>query len=227
MFLHFKDDDGNAVLQTDKDLRDLIMNFIIAGRDTTAITLTFLFYSLSNNRDVREKALAEIKEKVGAKEPDFEAVKNLPYLQACINETLRLYPPVPGDPKLCLKDDVLPNGLRVPAGAYLTWSAFVMGRMPQYWDAPLEFRPARWLSADANGGKPVPSGNTPPFAPFQYGPRTCLGMQMAYLEVKAVAVMILQRFELEHVGEVPVKFDRAITLAARGGMPMRVHLKKD
>jgi cytochrome P450 len=53
------------------------------------------------------------------------------FSQACINETLRLYPPVPGDPKLCLKDDVLPNGLRVPAGSYLTWSAFVMGRMPQ------------------------------------------------------------------------------------------------
>ncbi len=74
-----------------------------------------------------------------------------------------------------------------------------------------------------NGGKPIPAGNIPPFAPFQYGPRTCLGMQMAYLEVKSAAVMLLQRFTFEHDDtKHAIEFERAITMTARGGMPMLV-----
>jgi hypothetical protein len=107
-------------------IRDMALNFILAGRDTTACTLTFLFYLLAQNPQHEAKVVEEIRAThPGDSVPDYESVKNLSYMNACINETLRLYPPVPVDPKQTLEDDVLPNGIVVPKGTTVSWSAYV------------------------------------------------------------------------------------------------------
>lgn len=141
----------------------------IAGRDTTASTLTWLFFCLARNPQKLEKVLEEMRankllssqQNSAADLPGYENAKNLTYLKACIDETLRsiaqeqtektsltkpfrLYPPVPIDTKYCSEPDLLPNGHTVPRGATIVWSAWVMGRLPEYWDQPEEFRPERW-----------------------------------------------------------------------------------
>ncbi len=101
----------------------------------------------------------------------------------------------------------------------INYSPWVLNRLPQYWDGPNDFRPERWIDgASANGGLPVPKNNALPFIPFNFGPRTCLGMKMvlltcvvvvvvvvvvlmviqwqAYLEIKIMAVLLLQKMDL-------------------------------
>jgi len=161
--------------------------------------------------------------------PDYESLKyvnsvtsaQLPYLQSVINETLRLYPPVPIDAKDCLADDVWPDGVKVPGGITIVWHAYAMGRYFEYWDQPDEFRPERWCE-NANGGKPMPVGNQPPFIPFQYGPRTCLGIHMAYLEVKVAMVLILQKFRFSLEKGHRVHKELSLTMFAKYGMRMHV-----
>ncbi len=96
--------------------------------------------------------------------------------------------------------------------------AWILGRHPDYWDQPSEFRPERWFGQ--NGGKKVPAFQQPPFIPFQCGPRTCLGLNMAFLEVKVMAVLVLQRFRLRAACTPAPR--RAITLSVAGGMMMTV-----
>jgi len=148
----------------------------------------------------------------------MDSIKNLPYLTACIDESLRLYPPVPNDSKEALQDDVLPNGYRVKKGDFIIWSAYLMGRLEEYWDKPLEFLPERWFGD--NGGKKNPIHNQPPFMPFQIGPRICLGINMAYLEIKILTCLILQKYQLLLAPKHVVKGITSLTLNTKYGMKM-------
>jgi len=214
--------DENEQPFSDAYLRDIILNIMIAGRDTTAQTLTWCFFLLSQNERVFEKLREEIATELGDKTPTYDNVRTLRYLQAVIDETLRIYPPVPIDPKMALNDDVLPNGYVIKKDFQVFWNMWVLGRHPNFWDNPTEMRPERWFGD--NGGKPVPRGNQPPFIPFQFGPRTCLGIQFAYLEVKVVLCTIFQaglKMKLHNFPAVEVQ--SMITLSARYGIPMAIH----
>jgi cytochrome P450 len=226
-YIGMTDDDGEPF--TDKYLRDIVLNFMIAGRDTTSQALTWCFYLLSLNPAAKAKLVAEVDSKLGGHEPSFANVDDLPFLHAVVNETLRLYPPVPVDSKSAVNDDVLPNGAVIRAGMSLNYPIWVINRLPQYWDRPNEFWPERWLDAPdlgASGLRPVPKNNSLPFIPFNFGPRTCLGMKMAYLEVKMMAVLLLQRFELELAPHQEVQYKSAITLSAKNGIRMVPRLRE-
>jgi len=212
-----------------KYLRDVIMNFMIAGRDTTAQTLTWTFYLLSQNPEKEALLLQEIDRVLenGKILPNFENIKSMPYLKGVVEETLRLYPPVPIDPKSAVADDVLPNGTIIKKGYSVEWSAWVLGRHPDFWDCPSEFRPERWIyGLEQNGGKPV-SYHVPPYIPFQYGPRLCLGQQMAYVEVKIALCLILQKFQLVLVEGQHVTYKPTITISAKNGMWMKVKKREN
>jgi len=224
-YLNLKDDDGKPVECSDKYLRDVIMNLVIAGRDTTSQTLTWLFYLLSQNPRAEKALIEEIDSTIGESVPTLENVKNMKYLKACIDETLRLYPPVPNDSKKSQNSDVLPNGMVIRKGSVLIWSAWLMGRLEEYWDNPTEYRPERWLGD--NGGKPIPTTNQPPFMPFQIGPRICLGMNMAYLEVKVLTCIILKKFHLQLQDGHNVRCKRALTMNTVSGMKMIPKLRCD
>jgi len=146
------------------------------------------------------------------------------YLKGVLDESLRLYPPVPIDGKVAINDDVLPNGMKIRAGWGLAWSAWVMGRHPDFWENPTEVRPERWFENGSqlfNGGKSVPY-QYPPFIPFNYGPRTCLGLNMAYLEAKVLICLILQKYKLRLVPGHPIVPAPAITIYSKHGMLMTV-----
>jgi len=224
-YLNLKDEDGKPIECSDKYLRDVIMNVIIAGRDTTSQTLVWLFYLLSSNPRAEKLLIEEIDNTIGESVPTLENVKNMKYLKACIDETLRLYPPVPNDSKKSQDSDVLPDGTVIRKGSVLVWSAWLMGRLEEYWDNPNEYRPERWLGD--NGGKPIPSINQPPFMPFQIGPRVCLGMHMAYLEVKVLTCLILKKFQLQLLQGHTVRCKRGITMNTIAGMKMIPKLRTE
>lgn len=145
-----------------KVLRDQIVAVLLAGRDTTACTLSWLFYELSMHPEVVQKLRREIVEVVGLeKPPTYANLKSMRYLQHTMNEVLRLYPVIPYNVRVALKDTTLPRGggpdgnapVGITAKTICAYSPLLMQRRPDLYPAPSpsfppveEFAPDRWSS---------------------------------------------------------------------------------
>lgn len=187
---------GEPLTKTTAYLRDMTVNFMIAGRDTTACALSWFTYELTQHPEVEARLRAELSAVIGDRTPSFDDFADTHYLTACLSETLRLHPSVPFDLKTAHAADVLPSGAKVRAGDSVAYIPYAMARMKWLWGADAcEFRPERWLDASGAFQREDPFK----FAAFQAGPRLCLGVDMAMLEMKVVVAMILSRFTFEAV----------------------------
>uniref|UniRef100_A0A6B2L774 Cytochrome P450 n=1 Tax=Arcella intermedia TaxID=1963864 RepID=A0A6B2L774_9EUKA len=205
---------------TPKFLRDQVVNFLVAGRDTTAILLASTFYFLSLNPDVDAKVREEIARVVGNEKFDMKHSKHLRYLQNVINESLRLFPPaVPFNSRVATKDVVLPNKVRVTKGTLVMYTPYIVHRLKEYWGNDAEqFRPERW--DDPNVLK-----HNYQYIPFQKGPRICLGMNMAQEEAKCCISILYQhgfRFELISPRPSDMTLVGAAILSSKEGINVRV-----
>ncbi|WOG96964.1 hypothetical protein DCAR_0416303 [Daucus carota subsp. sativus] len=191
---------------TDKYLRDITLSFVIAGKDTSAGTLTWFFYMLCKHPLIQEKVAREVRAATQTESSftdEFHeklteaALDKMHYLHAALTETLRLYPAVPVDGRAACEDDILPDGLEVKKGDGVTYMAYAMGRMPSIWGEDAEeFRPERWLD---NG---VFKPESPfIFTAFQAGPRICLGKEFAYRQMKILAAALLYYFKFRLANE--------------------------
>jgi cytochrome P450 len=172
---------------SDQDYCDIILNFIIAGRDTTACTLSWLVFELACHPDAQARAKAEVDRVLQGREPTYELVNQMPFLSACMQEALRLHPPVPEDFKVCMRDSTLPDGTRVPAGTKVTYSNYGLARSPALYADARAFTPERWI--DAAGALIELDEYQQPI--FQSGNRICLGAAMARTEVRALISQLL------------------------------------
>ncbi|KAK9156704.1 hypothetical protein Scep_003278 [Stephania cephalantha] len=211
-------------------LRDIIVSFTLAGRDSVASALTSFFWLVARNPGVDSAIVAESDRVMGASEKTasaYEQTLEMPYLTASLYESMRLYPPVQFDSKHSLTDDVLPDGTVVRRGSRVTYHPYAMGRMGHVWGQDcLEFRPERWL---------VNGKFESPVCPFKYpvfqaGVRVCLGKEMALMEMKCVAVAVIRGFEIglvhdDYSSSVP-KFDPGLTATLRGGLPVILKRRK-
>ncbi len=213
---------------SDLEIRETVLNFLLAGRDTTATTLTFAIYFVFQMPQVVQKLRAEIAEV--SDEVTFENHTRFKYCLAVMDETMRLAPPVPIDVHFAAETHKLPSGVVIPKvrvrfvrflslliifskGMGAAWTAFMMGRDPRMFADPLVFRPERFLDKHHNGGIEITTGNIP----FQYGPRRCLGERMAYLEVVATLVKLVNHFDFEIVPQTLI-FEPSIVLYAANGV---------
>jgi len=204
MYMKAAQDSKKPYLAEDDYLQDVVLNFMVAGRDTTSSTLINLFRELSGRPEVVQKMLREMEDvlkspkNAGPKTHiSWDHIKYLPYSNAVVNETLRMYPPVPGDFRICTETCKLPSGITVPKGSRVTVLVTAIGRDPHLWENPDEFIPERWLNAEDPS---QPCKRIPDTLPvFWGGPRTCLGKDAARLEVLSVAHSLLSsgiRFQL-------------------------------
>jgi cytochrome P450 len=214
---------GDAHAVDDKYLRDIVVSFLLAGRDTVSSALTTLFMLLSKNPAVAAAMRAEAG---GDSTPvTYEHLKGLHYTHAVLYENMRLFPPVQFDSKFCAAADVLPDGTYVSGGTRVTYHPYAMGRMPRIWGADHgEFRPDRWLTGA--GGSFVPE-SLYKYPVFQAGLRVCLGKELAITEMKAVSVAVVRAFDVEVVGEsgsgaCAPKFVSGLTASISGGLPVRI-----
>ncbi|KAJ3394124.1 hypothetical protein HDU84_000152, partial [Entophlyctis sp. JEL0112] len=205
------DHDGNQ--PSENLLIDYVLNFIIAGRDTTAQALSWAFFLLHQNPRTQDALLKEIKTVLGGMNPTYEQIKNeMPYANAVFHETLRLYPSVPVELKQANENDTLPDGTVVPKGVAVCWSNYCMGRTPRIWGADAkEFRPERWLEMEK---QPSPFD----YAVFNAGPRVCLGKSMAELEGVFVLVSVVQKFQIELMEPKDVTYAPSLTLPMAHGL---------
>ncbi|XP_057798447.1 cytochrome P450 704C1-like [Salvia miltiorrhiza] len=209
-----------------KYLKDIILSFIIAGKDTTASTLSWFFYMMCKHPHLQDKVLEEVR---AATELDQRsaiddiatsiteaALDKMQFLHAALTETLRLYPAVPSDGKMCFADDTFPDGFSVKKGNLVSYVPYSMGRMKSLWgDDAEEFKPERWL--DHNG---VFQQQSPfKFTAFQGGPRICLGKEFAYRQMKVFASVLLAAFSFKLADESePVTYRPMLTLQIDGGL---------
>ncbi|XP_056170234.1 cytochrome P450 94A1-like [Syzygium oleosum] len=206
---------------------DIVISFILAGRDTTSAALTWYFWLLHKNPEVEAKVRGEIMEKSDAHAAGYDDVKEMVYTHASLCESMRFYPPVPLDSKDAVNDDVLEDGTVVKKGTTVTYHPYAMGRLEQLWgkDWP-EFRPERWLRAAEDGGEKWVFVNRDAFSypVFQAGPRVCLGKEMAFLQMKRVVAEVLRRFRVlpaAEEGEEPL-FISYLSSKMKGGFPVRI-----
>lgn len=182
-------------------LHDETLNIMIAGRDTTASTLTFVIYFLCIYPHVLHRLREEILERVGpTNRPSYEDIKEMKYLRAVINETLRLYPAVPINVRTNVKATTWPNPdpngkpFYIPADSSVAFSVFMMHRRKEYWGPDAEeFDPDRFIDYRLQKYL-IP--NPFIFLPFNAGPRICLGQQFAYNETSFFLIRLLQHFSL-------------------------------
>ncbi|GMI96656.1 cytochrome P450, family 94, subfamily C, polypeptide 1 [Hibiscus trionum] len=206
-------------------LIDIVISFLLAGRDTVASGLTSLFWLLAEHPNVVSRIRQEADHVLGRNREhiiSFEEMKQLHYLHATVYESMRLYPPVQSDSKFCEDDDVLPDGSLLKRGTRVTYHPYAMGRIEEIWGPDcLEFKPERWLNDDG-----VFSPENPfKYPVFQAGFRVCLGKEMALVELKSVALSLIRRFRIELATPPPYRpprFSPGLTATFSGGLPVVV-----
>ncbi|CAN6876440.1 unnamed protein product [Brassica oleracea] len=222
---------------SDTFLQHVALNFILAGRDTSSVALSWFFWLITMHPAVEDKIVREIcsvlietrgTENNAAswtEEPlNFDEIDRLVYLKAALSETLRLYPSVPEDSKHVENDDVLPDGTFVPAGSSVSYSIYAAGRMKSTWGEDcLKFIPERWISPI--DGKFI-NHDQYRFVAFNAGPRICLGKDLAYLQMKTIAAAVLLRHRLTVVPGHKVEQKMSLTLFMKNGLLVNLH-KRD
>lgn len=208
-----RDDEGEAM--DDRQLRDEAVTMFVAGHETTANTLVWTLYLLAEDAQVFDKVRAEVRSVLGTRSATADDVAKLPYTEAVLKESMRLYPPA----YLLGREAREPLRLgahAVARGQMVLASPWVLHRDARYFDEPERFRPERWLDGLAER---LPKHA---YFPFGGGPRVCIGNHFAMMEATIVLAHIVRelRPELASSAEIPLQF--AVTLRPRAGLSLRM-----
>lgn len=204
--------DGDDAM-TDRQIRDQTMTLFAAGHETTANALSWSFYLLSENPAVRDRLLAELAAVLAGRAPTVADLPRLTYLDWVATESMRLYPPAWTQGRVA-REPLELVGYRFPAGTRFMFSQWVIHRRPDIWGDADVFRPERW---DPEAGEKPPQWA---YFPFGGGPRTCIGMPFAQMELRLLLATILQRYAPRLVSGHPVVPWPRITLRPKYGMRM-------
>lgn len=210
-------DADTGVGMTDTELRDEVFAMLFAGHETTASTLTWVWYLLSRHPAVEQRLREEIDQVLGGRRPTMDDLPKLVYTRHVIDETLRLYPPAWQVFRQAEEDDEI-GGYPIPAGTSVMWCSYLMHRHPQYWHSPERFDPDRFNKMDS--GRRDAAG----YYPFGAGPRLCIGNTFAMAEMQFAIAMILQRYRLVPVSEKNIEPSALLTLGA--ARPLVVRLER-
>jgi cytochrome P450 len=210
------DEDGSHM--TKQQLRDEAMTLFIAGHETTSQMLSWTWYALSQNPAIEERLYEELKGVLGGRPPEVADLQRLPYLQAVMNESLRLYPPAYILARTAIEPCQI-GGYDIPLGATILLSQWVTHRDPRFYDDPERYRPERWLDGLMQR---LPAGA---YFPFGDGPRRCIGQGFALMEAAIVIGILAQKFRLRLVPGHEVVPEPLVTLRPRQGIRMRLHAR--
>lgn len=216
LLLHAQAEDGSRM--SDSQLRDEVLTLVLAGHETTAITLAFCWHLLARHPAAEAALHRELDSVLQSRDPTVEDLPSLPYTEHVVKESLRLYPPAWSLSREAAEQDTL-AGFPLPAGAMVMISPWTLHRDARFFEQPLAFRPERW-----EGGL---EQRLPRFAfcPFGGGSRLCIGVNFALVEARLALATLARRFRLEadYPGEPALL--PSITLRPRHGLRMRLHAR--
>ena len=202
---------------TDAQLRDEAMTLFLAGHETTANALSWMWHLLAQHPEVEARARAEVERVLGGRAPTAQDIPQLRYLTQVFEETMRLYPPAWIIARQPVKEDVL-AGVQLPASprVIVVVPAYALHRNPRLWPDPERFDPERF-SPEQSAGRPRMA-----YLPFGGGQRLCIGNSFALMEATLITAQVLQHFRLRAVPGHSVEPEPLVTLRPKGGLPMLV-----
>ena len=201
---------------TAQEVRDQMITIFVAGHETTAAAMAWIWYLLSQHPAEEAKLHAELDAVLGGRAPTLEDLPSLPYARMVADEAMRLYPPAPGtSTRIALAADEI-CGVKIPKGAYITVIPWVTHRHRKLWERPERFEPERFAKA-ASAGRPRFA-----YLPFGGGPRVCIGASLALSEILIVLAVLAQRYRLALAPGHEVELRHQVTMRPLGGLPMIV-----
>ncbi|XP_049879657.1 cytochrome P450 6k1-like [Pectinophora gossypiella] len=183
------------------------LSFFAAGFETSATTLSFTLYELAKDQAAQSRAADEVRRYLGKGEGlKYDCVTELPYLEACIDEALRLYPVLGVITREVVEEYTLPSGLRLEPGLRIHLPVYHLHRCAEYFPEPQKFMPERFLPENRRNIQPYT------YLPFGEGPRICIGMRFAKMQMLAGLVSVLAGHQVQLAGDMP----RELRLEPRG-----------
>lgn len=204
-------------LMTREQIRNEIIVLFMAGHETTANVLAWTWYLISQAPDVEAKLHDELETVLGGRTPEFADVDKLKYTRAILDETMRLYPPVPILSRQALKEDEI-RGRKIPAGSLMLIVPWLVQRHKKFWKNPDSFMPERFMP-----GAEKPKKFT--YLPFSAGPRVCIGKSFGITESVLAIAIVAQRFRLKLPTNADVKHECRLTLRPKGKLPMTMEIR--
>lgn len=209
-------DEETGEHMTDQQIRDEIITILLAGQETSATTLAWIWYLISQHPDAEQRLSAELESVLGGRLPTVEDLSNLPFTQMLIKESMRLYPVAWSIPRHTIHEDTI-GGYPISANSLMWINLYTAHRHPDFWDDPDVFNPERFT--------PEREAARPRFAyfPFGGGPHLCIGNGFAMMEIQLILATIVQRYRLDLVPSHEVNMTTTPTLQPAGGLPMTLH----
>jgi cytochrome P450 len=206
MLMEVQDEDTGERM-SDQQLRDEVMTIFLAGHETTAVAMGYLWLLLAENPEIDARLQTHLQEVLQGKSPAFEDLKKLGFLKNIIDETMRIYPPVYAVERYALADDEI-GGFRIPKGTNVIISPYAIQRDETWWENPTKFDPDRWNTEAVQ--------NLPRYAyfPFGGGPRLCIGEQFAIYEMLIIIGILRQKFSFSKPIDYKLSLDPLVTLRA-------------
>ncbi|KAK9117643.1 hypothetical protein Sjap_016590 [Stephania japonica] len=228
-YLSTEEEEMNGLNKSDKFLRDTMVNYLFAGRDTVSSALTWFFWLLSKNPSAETKLIEELRAILPKKNQttqvdravvfDIKQVDRLVYLHGALCECLRLFPPVPFEQKAPIEQDILPSAHTVHPKSRILISLYAMGRMEEIWGKDcLQFKPERWISRDGRIKYQPPYK----FVAFNAGPRICLGKEVAFTQMKMVVATLICNYRFEPLEGHHVVPKNSIILHMEHGLLVKI-----
>jgi cytochrome P450 len=197
-----------------KRVRDEAATFMLAGHETTANALSWMWYLLALNPEARDRMLAEVDDVLGSgRRPEFADAARLPWTAACFQEAMRLFPPAWVLPRRCIEDDVI-DGHRIPKGSTILIPINTLHHDERFWPDPEVFDPKRFLPEN------VKSHHRSAYLPFGAGRRICAGKAFALIEGTLITALMSRQFVYDLAPGHPVEPEATLTLRPRYGLQM-------
>jgi cytochrome P450 len=200
---------------SDRELRDQLLTLFHAGFETSASVLTFFFYRLSIQPEIRSQLYAEVERVLGDRRPGAEDLNRLQYTEQCIQEALRIYPPAYNFTRIAICDTSI-GGYGIPAGAMVIVAPYATHRLPEIWPNPEGYDPDRFSVERSADRHPCA------FIPFGVGQRLCVGAYLAMVQAKLITARVCQRFVLDLAADYPVYGKSGTVMRPAHGVKMTI-----
>lgn len=199
---------------SDRERRDNLIGFFIAGHETTALTLTWALYLVGMHKPTADRIAEEVNQLCGKADIVYEDIEQLTFTRAVIDETMRLFPPAPILNRECLEPCEV-SGRKIGVGDILLLCPYVMHRTERLWETPLAFDPDRFIR------EPELRAKGAPFLPFGAGPRICVGLSFAIMEAVMGLASLVRDYDIEIPKDCFPRPLMTVTLRPEGGIPAR------
>ncbi len=212
MFMDAKDEDGSGM--SDLQLRDEVLTMLLAGHETSANALVWTLYHVATHKTVAQRIVDELNATMGESTPTIKTITSMNYLRQVILESLRLFPPAWTISRRAEREDRI-LGKRIPKGAIVLMSPYVLHRRAEFWPNPNDFEPDRFK----HGVPPEVRGS---YWPFLVGVRKCIGEHFAMTELMIVLATILSRFTFALSPGQDIQCDPSVTLRPKSGIKVKL-----